>query len=322
MDESDEPGEWIGMDEAGYGPNLGPLVIVATRWQTPHTPSNCDFNTLLKNIVDSSSTCRGNKLHIADSKIVNKGKHGFQTLETSALALLGTLNITPKSVTELVNNLLERSKRDCSLFAEIPWFAEEINLPYAANAVVVNEFSREFSNQLKVSGLACLDIQAQIIPAALFNQLLTCQASKGVVLSSLAFELLGSIWEQNNLSTLVVGDKHGGRNRYDDYLAQIAGNQSIVALEESRQLSRYRIGRTEFRFQTKGEQHFPVAAASVIAKYIREVTMLQFNQFWLKSCPEVKPTKGYPMDAKRFRSDIQQAQRALAITDETLWRNR
>src|SRR3954454_19899522 len=30
----------IGMDEAGYGPHLGPLVIAATAWQVPDELSN------------------------------------------------------------------------------------------------------------------------------------------------------------------------------------------------------------------------------------------------------------------------------------------
>ncbi len=32
---------FIGTDEAGYGPNLGPLVITATSWQAP-ADLNCE----------------------------------------------------------------------------------------------------------------------------------------------------------------------------------------------------------------------------------------------------------------------------------------
>jgi len=28
----------IGMDEAGYGPNLGPLVVTVTAWEVPGSP--------------------------------------------------------------------------------------------------------------------------------------------------------------------------------------------------------------------------------------------------------------------------------------------
>ena len=33
--------------------------------------------------------------------------------------------------------------------------------------------------------------------------------------------------------------------------------------------------------------------------------MMQFNAFWQHHIPELKPTKGYPVDAKRFWDDIE-----------------
>ena len=44
-------GRLVGMDEAGYGPNLGPLVVAATAWDTPGDPATLDlfaaFDTVL-----------------------------------------------------------------------------------------------------------------------------------------------------------------------------------------------------------------------------------------------------------------------------------
>jgi hypothetical protein len=58
------------------------------------------------------------------------------------------------------------------------------------------------------------------------------------------------------------------------------------------------------------------------AKYIRELAMDQFNRFWSKHVDGLKPTQGYPNDAKRFRDQIGDVQRAVGIADEVLWRNR
>ena len=33
----------FGMDEAGYGPNLGPLVITVTAWEVPGSPTKIDL---------------------------------------------------------------------------------------------------------------------------------------------------------------------------------------------------------------------------------------------------------------------------------------
>ena len=38
-------GVFIGMDEAGYGPNLGPLVVTATVWEVPGEPGEFDHSS-------------------------------------------------------------------------------------------------------------------------------------------------------------------------------------------------------------------------------------------------------------------------------------
>jgi hypothetical protein len=65
-----------------------------------------------------------------------------------------------------------------------------------------------------------------------------------------------------------------------------------------------------------------VALSSMVSKYLREVLMHQFNEFWAQHVPGLKPTQGYPVDAKRFRDDIAEAIRVLEVDDSHLWRNR
>ena len=45
---------------------------------------------------------------------------------------------------------------------------------------------------------------------------------------------------------------------------------------------------------------FPVAAASILAKYTRELFMKNLNDYWCGRIDGLKPTAGYPEDAKRF----------------------
>jgi hypothetical protein len=52
------------------------------------------------------------------------------------------------------------------------------------------------------------------------------------------------------------------------------------------------------------------------------MAMMCFNQFWLSHLPGLKATKGYPVDARRFRTDITEIQKQLGIPDEILWRER
>jgi ribonuclease HII len=65
-----------------------------------------------------------------------------------------------------------------------------------------------------------------------------------------------------------------------------------------------------------------VALASMLAKYLREVCMRQFNRFWATHVPGLKPTAGYPVDARRFLADIRPAMAALGIPEEAVWRVR
>jgi hypothetical protein len=58
------------------------------------------------------------------------------------------------------------------------------------------------------------------------------------------------------------------------------------------------------------------------AKYLRELAMRPFNDFWCARVKDLRPTAGYPMDAHRFRKAIAAEQRKLGIEDRVLWRNR
>ncbi|MEM7455515.1 MAG: hypothetical protein AAF456_14275, partial [Planctomycetota bacterium] len=71
-----------------------------------------------------------------------------------------------------------------------------------------------------------------------------------------------------------------------------------------------------------GESSLPVALASMVSKYVREVFMMLWNDFWQLEVPGIRPTKGYPVDAKRFKMEIETAQNSLGIEDRTIWRNR
>ena len=48
----------------------------------------------------------------------------------------------------------------------------------------------------------------------------------------------------------------------------------------------------------------PTALASMLAKYVRELYMRAFNQYWQARKPGLRPTAGYARDAGRFIADI------------------
>src|SRR5262249_13611948 len=122
-------------------------------------------------------------------------------------------------------------------------------------------------------------------------------------------------------------DKHGGRNTYAAMLQDALPDGLVVAREEGMARSVYgvlglpRDVRLTFQPRADGE-HFCVALASMAGKYLREVLMHEFNQFWLEQVPGLKPTAGYPGDAGRFWEAIRPAAERLGLPEAAVWRRR
>lgn len=277
----------LGTDEAGYGPNLGPLVVSLTAWET----SSDDLSFL-------SEVLKKEGIHIGDSKKLYHGG-SLAPLETGVLVPLRTLK------------------------KNIP--------PMANDEEKIIRLSETFEAILHQHQVKILDMHYRSVEPEEFNQLLERFDSKGTLLSQVTFRLIADQLEKlthdmNSLPVLVLCDKHGGRNHYLDLLTEFFPGEFIQTVQQSRESSVYRLtsaGRPlEFRFLAKGESHLPVALASMLSKYHRELAMVQFNTFWQSYIPDLAPTAGYPEDAKRFKRQIAEAQQKLGITEESLWRKR
>jgi len=160
-----------------------------------------------------------------------------------------------------------------------------------------------------------------------FNRLCDEHGTKGAALSHVTLGLAAELSRPLGAEPIsVLCDKHGGRNRYADLLADHFPDHFIEIHGESRARSIYRFGppdrRIEFRFQTKGESYLQAALASMASKYLRELAMRAFNHFWCSRVPDLKPTAGYPQDARRFKAAIAGVQAKLGIEDDALWRRR
>jgi len=174
-----------------------------------------------------------------------------------------------------------------------------------------------------------------LVPAPLFNKVCDGSGSKATVLSCGLVSLLSRAREAGhapngeyaNHPVTVLCDKQGGRNFYAALVQQAFPDGWVVAERESAGESRYRVERLDrpvavtFRPRAEAES-VAVALASMLAKYLREVCMRQFNRFWAKHVPGIAPTAGYPGDSKRFYAEIRGAMARLGLTEDQVWRKR
>ncbi|MFN9911318.1 MAG: hypothetical protein ACK53L_01970, partial [Pirellulaceae bacterium] len=121
-------------------------------------------------------------------------------------------------------------------------------------------------------------------------------------------------------------DKHGGRNQYLAPLMQVFPDQWFTAGVESIGRSEYRSKfagcDTQWTFIAKGDRLLPSALASMVAKWVRELLMAEFNSYWQAYRLELKPTAGYPADAQRFRKEIEAIASRLELPSTAWWRCR
>ena len=310
----------IGMDEAGYGPNLGPLVVSVTVWEVPGSPQRTNLWRAFESVLTNEPAAGDVRLHVGDSKQVYNPARGLRALERAVLCALEICGDRPQCWNDLLRQLTGGAVHGDE---PEPWFdGSDLGLPHSADCGCWDEPATLWRKRSQKRGIRLRAVASDVVLTERFNRM-TDECGKGAALSRISMQLLRRFWDPESAEpVLVLADKHGGRNRYDELIDEITDGQMIFRIEEGRDLSRYKVGNSELRFQTRSEEHLPVALASMVSKYVREIAMVLFNRYWSAHVPELRPTAGYPGDSHRFRADIAAAQAQLGIRDAVLWRTR
>lgn len=327
----------LGMDEAGYGPNLGPLIIAITEWNVSGRPELVDLYAALESVASREPDDRGGRLQVADSKVVLTGKRGLARLEATVLAAVGVLakqNHAPpptsfRQLWQLLANsgpaAFQLTKREPPAWQHEPWFAEnDLHLPHFEPKTDTHAHTQALYAACQSAGVELRCLIADVVLTRRFNNLVQQHNSKGLALSELSLRLAARVLnEPHSGPRLMIADKHGGRNKYRDMLRWTFGDDSFVMTRrEGSDFSHYHADGVDVRFQTRAEEHFPVALASMVCKYLRQLAMVLFNQYWQARQPDLEPTAGYPTDAIRFRRDVAALRGELKIDDNDFWRCR
>jgi hypothetical protein len=311
----------IGVDEAGYGPNLGPFVMTAVAFRV--SIDECDLWDLLRSAVRRDSEPDDGRVLVADSKIVHSGPHKLKRLEHAVHAALPD-GQSPRTLNTLIQQRYPSSSE--GLRAE-RWYTGETLLP-VEELENTSSVCASFPRACVDAGVTCPLIRGVLVCAEQFNGLIAAHGSKGSVLCHGLKELIRTAWTISGDEPLrFFVDKHGGRNTYAPQLQDAVPEGMVVAHQESNVRSVYSVRGASrdvrFTFQPRADaEHFTVALASMVSKYVREVLMREFNAFWLSQVPGLKPTAGYPLDARRYYEAIQPAMTRLGIAESAVWRTR
>ncbi|MEL7086908.1 MAG: hypothetical protein AAGL98_00455, partial [Planctomycetota bacterium] len=175
------------------------------------------------------------------------------------------------------------------------------------------------------------------------NRMVAATRSKAAVNFTFVAGHLQAIWQRHAADRpTVVVDRQSGRMRYRELLAMNFPEQEVAVIRETPAHSAYLIetrdagtagersggssggnsgGAMTVHFQTGAEQqHMPVALASMLAKYNRELLMARFQAYFRKHLPQIAPTAGYGSDAKRFWQEVQPELPRLNIPPRSLRR--
>ncbi len=315
-----EPGVvYAGLDEAGYGPMLGPLCVALSVFRvrdwTPGEPAPDLWKALKSAVCRAGKDSRGKRIAIDDSKRL-KGAgtetdpFGVSRLERAVLIVLGLCGhdcATDDSVLAALGASTERQAWGRTTPRPAPVANDPGRLRIDSNL---------FSAALHSAGVTPLALRAEAVGVEDFNAQCDRLGSKGAVNFQAAARHMRFVWERWGREGAQAGgprlvcDRHGGRTCYAGVLGRAFEEARVEVLEETDRASRYLLtdeqsGRAmTVLFRPEAEQaHLPVALASMTAKYVRELSMIRFNDHWCARAPGLAPTAGYVTDARRWLRD-------------------
>lgn len=294
----------VGMDEVGYGPLLGPLVIssVVAHMENP----DCDlWKECSRAVKKDKEPKRSRKLTVCDSKKLFSQQAGIKSLEATALPFILMQN---KVAMPTYTSILQKHSLDN--MAWYPWYNKDIPLPLELDVNSISQKVVMLKETFDGKGIQIVDVKFIFLEPSQFNIGINTTGNKAVLLFSQTSKLIKAILSSHADNDVIfhIG-KQGGK---DFYLADIVKEFSqagVMARREGESHSEYTLQfaqrRVTLNFLVDAEdKHFLIALASIIGKYIRELSMKLFNQYWCGVVEGLRPTAGYGKDARRFVEEI------------------
>jgi ribonuclease HII len=271
-----------GIDEAGFGPLIGPLSVLGVAVEATDEP------VVRREFAAAATGAR-------DSKQVHTAGDisGIEAVALPALAWL----------------LGEQPRTACACFSAVgESVASRAHFPWLAQAAEVALPIGPAVTPWRIRQVRPVGVSARIIQVPEYNTTL----QRGLNKADLELLAVGGILRDLTAAGSdgeIHVDRLGGRRYYRDFLQEQWPQAMVLVEREEERLSCYQIVGSPMQqrvsFCVDGESHsILTAVASCIAKYLRELHMLLLNRFFCAEQPQLLPTAGYVQDARRWLVEL------------------
>ena len=319
----------VGIDEAGYGPLLGPLVVSSAALTVPDELLKADMWKVLKSSVSKTKRGLAGRLLIADSKKVFNRKAGCGHLRRGVISAIRCLDRgyeIPGNVKELAEILCPAS---LARLGGYDWYQELEKIELGGENSDFDIATGVFSRDLSKNGMSLVDLCSDCLDVGYYNRMVSNVRNKARVLFTSVASLIVRAYEsvEDGGCVQVVVDRQGGRISYVELLRKMFPQLELCIVRQDPKCSSYELGgggkQLRIHFVVKADSiSLPVSLASMASKYIREVMMESINRYFLSHCDEIEPTAGYWQDGQRFVKDLQKKVGHLQYDAEKLIRTR
>jgi len=298
----------VGIDEAGFGPILGPLVISSTTFKIPRHLMKADLWQILRNSVGNRRKQLAGRLLITDSKKAYNKSLGIKHIKRTTVAHLKCLGKNPTTLNELLTSLCS----DCiSRLKFYPWHQNTGNRCLAVDETDIAIASDVLKLNLASNDIKLLEMKSRCLDVKYYNQMITDVRNKATVLFNATSQLIQSTFDNfaGDDDLQIIIDRQGGRTHYHRILRRSFANTELKILRESPTVSSYELKDNNkqmcLHFVVGADERFlPVSLASMTSKYLRELLIDNINQYFVSLHPNLKPTAGYWKDGLRFIEDV------------------
>jgi hypothetical protein len=316
-----------GVDEAGYGPFVGPLTIGFALFRVPD--GALDLGKILAPVAAAKAGRKSGdrRLWLDDSKLVHQGPRGRERLERSVAAFRELCAPGRDGLEAWIGEPPSGAPR---LLRASPWHrALEVPLCPGADRGRARLDAAALGRALERSGCALAGFGARAAPANEWNALLAQHGdNKGTAHFALTMEVVRHLLAASGSAPLRIElDRHGGRSRYGELLRAALEPDAVETHGENEAGSAYtlRFGAraVQLRFSEDADATFaPVALASLAAKQTRERLMDLHNEWFGARLSGLTPTKGYALDGRRWLREVEPRLAELELGLEHVRRER